>query len=486
MTIRNPFPSQKIRDISGLTIDFYKDLAAGTKNQPTFITLDDIDSKYRSYNSKRHQLDDDAITYLMSNIHERQIIKDAIQEYAEKGLVLKPNVRNSITIQAEQRKFSIKRYLLTPVTKEDRERLYQIEGCYGVHPLDRYIGLSGLPFKMTVNAMLKVSKKAQEASSFRAASIDLNDDCGIKLDPCTISDVTSHIGYIVFKNDMERAELLNQSRDKAAIMFPPIKRPGVLYLQVDGAMVHLREKKEGDNSDTGWREHKLGMVYDSEHICDFKRTNKHGDIETQHKILKKEYSSYIGTVKGFKKLIFENACRNGYGGFKDTVVISDGATWIANLVSDLFPDAVHILDYYHVSEKIWDLGRLIFPDDSASCKTWCDTICNALLESRHKDIIGEIISKEKAVNNSKLAGYLEKNKTHIDYKSYTKRGYCIGSGAIEGSNKNVVQHRLKLSGMRWNRSPAQSVATLRSKKGSDRWYSDVVIPVRQKYGLPCI
>jgi hypothetical protein len=249
-------------------------------------------------------------------------------------------------------------------------------------------------------------------------------------------------------------------------------------------MIHTREKKDKD--DSGWREHKLGMVYNSNDIKSITRTNKYGKKEIQHKILKKEYTSYIGSALGFKKLFFESVCRNNYGLYNETVLISDGARWISNMKELLYPDATQILDFYHVSEKIWELGKLYFDNNSKKCEEWCTEICDKIEQSQYLDVKNEIIKKEKAVKNKKISPYLDKNIGIMDYKLYKEKGFCIGSGAIEGSNKNVVQSRLKLLGMRWNRDTAQAVAILRSKIESNRWDSDVVIPVREFYNLPNI
>jgi hypothetical protein len=211
------------------------------------------------------------------------------------------------------------------------------------------------------------------------------------------------------------------------------------------------------------------------------RTNKHGKKEIQQKILIKEYTSYIGSVTGFEKLFFENACRNGYGIFNETVLISDGAKWIKNMKEKLYPDAQQILDFFHVSEKIWELGKAYFNDKSKQCAEWCTEICEKIENSKYLDIRNEIIKKEKIVKNKIISKYLDENISIIDYRLYKDKGYCIGSGAIEGSNKTVVQSRLKLLGMRWNRDTAQAIATLRSKIESNRWYSDVIIPVKEYY-----
>ena len=72
---------------------------------------------------------------------------------------------------------------------------------------------------------------------------------------------------------------------------------------------------------------------------------------------------------------------------------------------------------------------------------------------------------------------------NIDYLSYEKNGYFIGSGAIESGNKIVLQERLKQSGMRWNVITAQYLLTLRAKKESNLWFNDVILPVLEHYDI---
>ncbi|HBN04843.1 MAG TPA: hypothetical protein DD434_03505 [Bacteroidales bacterium] len=68
-----------------------------------------------------------------------------------------------------------------------------------------------------------------------------------------------------------------------------------------------------------------------------------------------------------------------------------------------------------------------------------------------------------------LVTYLENNKDRIKYKEYNNKGYFIGSGAIKGGNKCVIQNRLKQAGMRWNKDGTQYIASLRTAKKSNRW-----------------
>jgi hypothetical protein len=66
------------------------------------------------------------------------------------------------------------------------------------------------------------------------------------------------------------------------------------------------------------------------------------------------------------------------------------------------------------------------------------------------------------------------NIKNIDYATYEKRGWYIGSGAIESGNKLILQRRLKQSGMRWNTKTVQFLLTLVSKEESGLWNSEVL------------
>jgi hypothetical protein len=349
------------------------------------------------------------LSYALSNIDDKLIIKAIKNEYKNYNIALKTQKRNSISIQTDLRKITINRTLLIPKTSDDRLRLFQRDGRYGIYPLDILLGIVDLPFKMTVNTMLLVSKKAIQSSSFQHAAESLEEDNGIKLSPCTIDDVTQYIGYLVFKKNYELAykSYLEISNGQLSVFNK--KEKGVLYLQVDGSMINTRER---NSVGSGWRETKLGLVYDSSNVKSVERTNKYGKRVTEYKIIKKDYTAYIGSAKEFQKFFFECAFRNGYGVYKDTVIISDGAKWIRTMKDELFPDAQQILDFFHLSEKIWELGKLYFniKDIHKEQNTknynyysqWCNSIIDSIEDSKYNDIKSYIAEKEHKVNKRKI------------------------------------------------------------------------------------
>jgi hypothetical protein len=59
------------------------------------------------------------------------------------------------------------------------------------------------------------------------------------------------------------------------------------------------------------------------------------------------------------------AKKRGYGR-KRTVLLADPAEAIWDLQKLHFPDAEVCLDWYHVAEKVWAVGRCIHPEGSGS------------------------------------------------------------------------------------------------------------------------
>ncbi|MDR1297674.1 MAG: hypothetical protein LBO05_09965 [Deltaproteobacteria bacterium] len=105
-------------------------------------------------------------------------------------------------------------------------------------------------------------------------------------------------------------------------MAPNHKLAHALYLEVDGAMPRTGDTASGHGS--LWRENKLGMAFSTDNFLRW--IDKHG--VPQHRILKKEFISLIGTNEDFKLPFYSLAIRNGYDIYKNTVLLSDGATWI--------------------------------------------------------------------------------------------------------------------------------------------------------------
>jgi hypothetical protein len=361
--------------------------------------------------------------------------------------------------------------MLIPQSAVHKAMLIEKTGAKSIFPLDCYLGISGLPFKITPAAMLKIAYWAQNQLSYQRAEDAIREAMGIQINDDTVRHVSNYVGNVIFHNESVSASKAIEVLDSGKFISPRNLK-GVLYIQTDGAALNTRLKNEDGST---WRENKLGEVFSSNNIRYW--TDKKGN--RQHQLLRKEYVSYVGSVNEFKKHLFSCAVRNGYGKFQETVVLSDGATWIRNMVEEMYPDAQQILDFFHLSENVYTYANHIIPNDEKAAKTWAKNVCEQLKAGKYEDVVSMLQSTKNRLSESSpvnLIGYIINNKRNIDYPEYIKKGYFIGSGAIESGNKIVLQDRLKRAGMRWNVDSAQAMLTLKAKAESNLWYEDVEKP----------
>lgn len=353
-----------------------------------------------------------------------------------------------------------------PANQESKELLSSLIQTKKIIPLDDALGISNLPFKMTPALMLRCAYWAQNQCSYQAAEDVLHNIYGLDINDDTIRMVTNYIGKAVFEEDCRQAEAAFSILDTGKAAYKNNKK-GILYIEADGAALNTRHR---NNEGSTWRENKLGVVYSSDHIHYWR--DKKGELN--HQITKRDYVSYIGSVESFKKHLYRCAIRNGYGDYKETVILSDGASWIANMAEELFPDAQHILDLFHLKENVYDFARNRFQYVESKYIPWAERICRLLEDGKSKDVLNELDPDENYSNCVNLHHYITMHREHINYPEYKKKGYFCGSGAIESGNKVVLQKRLKQAGMRWETETAQYLLTLKSKYESGRWEKDVV------------
>lgn len=69
----------------------------------------------------------------------------------------------------------------------------------------------------------------------------------------------------------------------------------------------------------------------------------------------------------------------------------------------------------------------------------------------------------------KVIGYMERNREHMRYDICLELGYPIGSGAVEGACRNLINDRMELTGMKWSRNGAEATIRLRSVDINGDW-----------------
>ena len=328
-------------------------------------------------------------------------------------------------------------------------------------PLDEYLKIDKLPFKISIRAMIEIAFWGQNQPSFKKAKEIIKRVHGIDISYVTVKDVTEYIGNVLFKYSLTTANEIWNSR--SSIDTDTKKDKLILYMESDGATVNTRVEDENGST---WKENKLAIFFSDKDM--YKRKNK------ANMITRKEFVSYLGNVDTFRILLFAKAVELKYWEYKHIVFISDGATWLRNMISELFPESIQILDKFHLIENIYEYGKFIFNDDMKKVERFKNKIIGYCY-SKEYSLIQKELKKYEDIKLPKtgvcnLPTYLEHNKDKIDYSTYEKNGWFVGSGAIESSNKTVVQLRLKQAGMRWSVDGANAILILRCYDESGNWH----------------
>jgi hypothetical protein len=152
------------------------------------------------------------------------------------------------------------------------------------------------------------------------------------------------------------------------------------------------------------------------------------------------------------------------------VALSDGGSGLEDFLRSNFPrvEAV-ILDFYHVSEYVGKLAKVLYPGQEEEAEQWRQQWCQrlkaegggAVLEAlRGLDLRGK--SRAARETYREVVTYFGNQESRMDYPTYLARGWQIGSGPVESACKTVVGQRLKGGGMRWGVQGADALCHMRA------------------------
>src|SRR5947209_10285301 len=92
-------------------------------------------------------------------------------------------------------------------------------------------------------------------------------------------------------------------------------------------------------------------------------------------------------LSDFAARVQREASRRGFTEALRQVVLGDGATWIWNTATELFPPATQILDRFHAKEHLGEVGKVIYGDRPEG-QAWIDARCEELARQRSLEILG--------------------------------------------------------------------------------------------------
>jgi hypothetical protein len=150
--------------------------------------------------------------------------------------------------------------------------------------------------------------------------------------------------------------------------------------------------------------------------------------------------------------------------------LTDGGNGLENFVTTNFPREVAlILDFWHASEHLRELAKLLYPTDEEARQQRHAQWCHLLKHEGGAVLLAQLEQwplppRQPAMRQqfAEALTYFKNNVHRMDYPSYAANGWLIGSGAMESACKTVVGQRLKLAGMRWRAEGTDAMCHLRA------------------------
>ena len=308
-------------------------------------------------------------------------------------------------------------------------RPYLIQSGEGSFPADADLGIDGY---LTTQAK-RLATLAGVMQPFAKARLLLDEMCGWKLDDETIRLVTHAMAKTA---SSERATREDATRFAAA--------GGEIEVTIDAGKVNTRG---------GWRDVKFGLFL--RRFAGDPATPLQWDSRALPRPTIRIVVAAVEDAEAFTKRMRTESDRLNATLAGAISVLGDGAEWIWNLSEAVFPLADEALDVFHAVERISDAVKAVW-GDTEDAKSRIAVGRQALLTRGKIGVerwLAEMIAETPAtVSTDPLldaAAYLAKHPTRLDYAERLAEGRSIGSGAVEGAVKQLLNLRMKRTGARW-------------------------------------
>lgn len=321
---------------------------------------------------------------------------------------------------------------------------YHCSACHrGEVPYDRD---SGLGAEQLSPALAKACCTLAVDDSFAESAQKIGQLFGETMADTTVEALVHHVGAVSAQQQEDQRQQFEATRQIPAAEVQPQR----LYVSVDGTTARERG---------GWHEAKIGCIYWEDE--QFRR-----------------HAYYVGRFcdsQTFGWYLWLAACRWGLRGAVEVIYLGDGAAWIRNEQERHFQRAVFIIDWYHASEHLWDCGKTLFGEGTALTQQWVEERLSLLWDGQTRSLLENLKAERRGRRGGKrealddLIRYISTNEEQMRYDVFRKRGYNIGSGAVEGACKHVVGKRLKQSGMIWTRPGSSATLALRITWLNGEW-----------------
>ena len=327
----------------------------------------------------------------------------------------------------------------------------------GHHPADATLGLEG---SYTPALARLMCLEGADASTYLQAERHLEQTGGIAVSARQIQRLVQRIGGAAQQWQERPARPADCQPCDAAVMY--VSADGTGVPMVPEELVGRKGKQADGKAKT--RQAYLGCVF-TQHRVDAKG----------HPVRDWESTTYVSgfmPIDEFGPVLRQEAIRRGYGTAAKVVLLIDGATGLENMGKLNFKDCIQIVDFFHAMEHAGLVLEALIGKAHPQYKSRLRRWARWLLKDKVEELIAatrqacaglpEAPAVEKALH------YFVTNISRMQYRTFRKAHYFIGSGVVEAGCKTVIGARCKQSGMFWSEAGAENILALRCINRSRR------------------
>lgn len=274
--------------------------------------------------------------------------------------------------------------------------------------------------------------------------------------------------YVLAPRLGARAEAQTQARlaTLAPALTPQRAASELAVFMLDGWQARFRGlgwgKKKTKYKRVEWHEVKLGVFYLLEQAG---QTCGGRGVITEKTVV-----CWQGEPVELGRRLHWEAQRRGLGRARFILVVGDGAPWIWNVAADRWATAVELLDFYHASEHVWELGRALFGE---AAQEWVESRLHELRHGQEEKFLAHLAELKAprgphAETVREQKAYFVNQAARLTYEALADRGWPIGSGAVESACSGH-QNRFKRRGQFWTREGLGNLAALKQARENQQW-----------------
>ena len=185
-------------------------------------------------------------------------------------------------------------------------------------------------------------------------------------------------------------------------------------------------------------------------------------------------ATYVAAMDNYvvvTRSVFQASVPHGLSPRSQTICVGDGANGLMEEMLSQFPNAMYILDRYHLLEHLYETAEEVGMEAGEDQAGWVKNHVEQIDRGEVRGVVAQLRSYRGRGQErvTRLAGYLWRFRECVHYDAYREQGFPIGSGEVESAHRQIPQRRLKLPGACWDPESINPMLALRVLRANGWW-----------------